>query len=210
MNFMSRMYSLSFIAGLIFVAVSCGQREYDIDKTSANGIYRVKIGVRTGPPKGTREYTEHVKLQFFKRHENIYTHEWQESDQYEPSFHDLKPVVEWIDDNVLRLGDDPSDQPFNDEVIVSNNTDEYFNYLSVGYGRQETFWIFDLAPRSKVTLHASPGFAPNGLSAKDFLSYGGMTESGKKFNGVLESKQRQSPSEGPFILHTTVNPKALQ
>src|SRR5574341_1156777 len=99
--------------------------EYDIDKTSPSGAYRIRIESRAGERKGANQYTEHVRVQYFKGQEIIRTYVWENSDQYELSFRDAAPVIEWVDDNVLRMGENRSDQPFYDELIVSNDTDEY-------------------------------------------------------------------------------------
>jgi hypothetical protein len=182
---------------------------YDIDKASPNGVYHVKIKSRAGPPKGTSKYTEHVEILFLKGEEVIHAYVWENSDQYELSFRDTAPVIEWIDDNVLRMGLDRSDQPFYDELAVSNATDEYLKYVGVSYGRKESFDVFDLAPRSEVTLRASPGFKPDGTS-NSYLGYGGMTQSGRKFVGTMEGKKRISSTEGPLKFSIMINSKDLK
>lgn len=195
------------------VGVSCiGQlgENYDIEKTSPNGVYRVKVEIRAEEGKNTtRGYTEHGKYQFFKGQEIISTHEWKNPYQYEPTFSESTPLIEWVDDSVLRMGESRLDQPFYDELIISNNTSESIKYMSVSYGKFELFWTFDLSPKSQFTLHASPGFKPNGWS-NYFLGYGGMTQTGKKFEGALESKQRKSPSDGALKFQITINTQDLR
>lgn len=206
-------YLLFIIVSVSLFGLSCGQsskQEYDIDKTSPDGVYRVKIEVRAKPPKGTRDYMDYAKVQFFKEQEIIYEYEWEQSDQFEPSFHDCYPVIEWTGDNVLRMGEDRSDQPFYYELIVSNNTDEYLKYFGVSHDRYESFEVFDLAPKSQVTLQASPGFNANGTISDYVLGYGGMAESGKKFHGAMESKKRKSIAEGPLKFQITITSKDLQ
>lgn len=196
---------------LIIVAVSFfGQSckylsgfNYDVDKTSPNGEYRIRIESRAEEAKGTSKYTEHVRIQFFKGQEIIRSYVGENSDEYELSFRDTAPVIEWVADNVLRMGLDRSDQPFYDELIISNNTDEYLKYVGVSYGRKESFNVFDLAPGSQITLLASPGFKPDGTS-NSHLGYSGMTQSGKKFVGAMELKQRSSPADGLFKFPITI------
>jgi hypothetical protein len=210
---------MSCINGPFFIIVvislfgqSCqrlSRLNYDIDRVSPNGVYRVKIKSRAEPPKGTSEYTEHVEIVFFKGEEIIYSYIWENSDQYEPSFRDVAPIIEWVDDNVLRKGEDRSDQPFYDELVVSNDTDEYLKYMGVSYGRYESFNIFDLAPRTQITLLASPRFKPNGTSNSS-LGYGGMTQSGREFEGTMKGKKRISSSDGPLKFSITINPKDLK
>lgn len=182
---------------------------YNIDKTSPTGLYRVRIESRAEESTGTSKYMEHVRFQFFKRQEIVHTYVWENSDQYEPSFRDTAPVIEWVDDNVLRKGEDSSNQPFHDDLIVTNNTDEYLKYVGVSYGRYESFDVFDLAPRGQVTLLASPRFKPDGTSNFS-LGYGGMTQSGQKFEGVMEGKKRSSPADGQHKLQVTINSNDLK
>lgn len=204
-------YLFLIIVSVNLFGLSCIQlgENYDIDKASPNSIYRVKIEVRAKEGKNTtRGYIERVKIQYFKGQETIDTEEWDNPYQYEPTFRQAMPVVEWVDDNVLRMGENRSKQPFNDELIVFNNTDEYIKWVKVNYGKFEWFQVFDLAPQSQVTLHASPGFVSRG-SSRDFLGYSGMTASGKKFQSLMQSKKRKSPDEGPVKLQIAINPKDL-
>jgi hypothetical protein len=201
--------SLLIIVAVALFGLSCKQswpKDYNVDKTSPNGTYRVKIEIRALEHNGTRDYTDHGRIQFFKGQEVIHIYEWEESDQYEATSRENKPLVEWVADNVLRLGEDISDQPFSDEFIVSNNTDEYVKYMSIGYGKNELFWIFDLEPRKQIVLSASPGFKPDG-SSNYFLGYGGTTRSGKEFQGVMDSKQRKSPAEGALKFEVNISVK---
>jgi len=117
--------------------------------------------------------------------------------------------VEWVGDNVLRIGRDRSDQPFNDELILSNNTAECLKYLEVDYGRFESFHVFDLAPKSQITLHASPEFKPD-RSSNYFLGFGGTTQNGKRFAGKMERKERKSAAEGPWKFDITIKTSDLR
>jgi hypothetical protein len=182
---------------------------YEIDRTSPNGVYQVKIKSRAGQAKGTSKYTEHVEILFLKGQEVIRDYIWENTDQYELSFRDVAPIVEWVDNNVLRMGQDRSDQPFFDELIISNNTDEYLREVGVSYGRKESFNVFDLAPRSEITLRASPGFKPDGTS-NSYLGYSGTAQSGKKFVGTMEGKKRTSSADGPLKFSIMINSTDLK
>lgn len=200
------------VATVNFCGLSCGRREgpkYAVDKISPTGGYRVKVEFVRAGPKGTREYAELGKFQFFKGQDIIHTYTWENSDNYEPSTFEPLPVIEWVGDNVLRTGEDASDQPFHDELIVSNNSDENLKYMALSYGRFESFWIFDLAPGNQIRLHASPGFKPDGSSVW-FLGYGGETQNGKKFEGTMDGKKRESPSNGPLRFSISINAKDLR
>ncbi|HEY3027490.1 MAG TPA: hypothetical protein VGJ55_15175 [Pyrinomonadaceae bacterium] len=199
------------VASFLWLA-PCGLQpkpDYVIDKKSPKGTYRVKVRLWEEKPSGSGDYTEHIKVQYFKGEEIIGTYENKNSDQYEDSFREGMQVVEWLDDNVLRMGRDRSMQPYNDELIVTNNTQENVKQFSVLYGKFEQLHLFDLPPRSQVTLYASPEFKPD-HSSNYFLGYGGSTKSGRTFEGALQSKQRTSPSDGPLRFHIMIEEKDLR
>jgi hypothetical protein len=177
---------------------------YALDKASPSGKYRVKIELRQEKSTGTRDRDEHLKITYFNRDRVIQVADWVNSDQYESPLHDRIENVEWVADNVLRIGRLPSAQPFDDELIVSNNTNESLPYLEVDYGKFQSFHVFDLAPGSQTTLRASPEFKPD-RSSNYFLGYGGKTESGKEFHGTMEAKERASPADGPLKFKITIN-----
>lgn len=211
MSNLNRLLFLTTVATSVFGQSCIWQSglNYNIDKTSPTGLYRVRIESRAEEPKGTSKYTEHVRFQFFKGQEIVHTYIWENSDQYEPSFRDTAPVIEWAYNNVLRMGRDRSDQPFFDELILSNNTVEYLKHIGVSYGRYESFNVFDLAPGTKITLQASPGFKPDG-SSNSYLGYSGVTQSGRKFEGVKEANKRVSPAEGSLKFEITIKADDLK
>lgn len=206
------LYRYLFITISTLASLACARAlrdNYDVEITSPKGTYRVKVEIRAEEPKGTRDHTEHGKIQFFKRQELVDTHEWEQTDQWEPSFRDTTPVIEWIDDSMLRMGDDRSSQPFLDEVLILNNTDEYLKYMDVTYGKYESFKVFDIAPKSQVALRASPHFRPDNTS-NSALGYGGMTRSGKEFHDAIYGKEKRTRAEGPLSFHITINTKDLR
>jgi hypothetical protein len=210
MSITYKLVILIIIAGCL-LGFSCSRlsgRDYDIDKTSPDGTYRVRIEVRAKAPTGSRDYNEHARFQFFKGDEVVHAYEWEQSDQFEPSVQGLIPVVEWVDKNVLRMGAERTEQPFYDEVVILNNSSESLKHVGISYGRYEGFDIFDLASKSKVILHASPRFGPNG-SFNRSLGYGGMTQSGKKFKGNREGRERKSPADGALNFQITINAEDL-
>jgi hypothetical protein len=195
------------VAGTSYIWQS-GQK-YEFDKTSPNGLYRIRVEFREEAGKGTREYTERLKIQYFKKEELIYTEESENPFQYEPSIRLDKGEVEWVSDNILRMGDDLSGQPFYDEISISNNTSENLKRIGIGFGRFEGFMAFDLAPGNHITLHASPRFKPDG-SSNYFVGYSGITESGKTFQGRKEYIQRKSSTDGPLKFQITIDQNGLK
>ena len=153
--------------------------------------------------------TERLKISYFKRKQLIRSDEWANSDPYEQSLRGSVEAVDWIADNILRVGRAPSDQPFEDQLILLNNTDEELKYVEVDYGRSQAFHVFDLAPKTKVVLHASPEFKPD-RSSNYYLGYGGKSQSGKEFEGTLEQKQRTSRADGRLIFQIVINQMDLR
>ena len=105
-------------------------------------------------------------------------------------------VVEWVAENVVRLGRDRSQQPFSDELSIANQTGEPISFLQVSYGRFESFRIFDLPAGSSITLAASPEFKPDGTSNHSVV-YAGYIH-GRVIEGDSSQKQRTSAAEGPL------------
>jgi|SRR5437660_3775696 len=197
-----------FSLGLLIDSCGPPQPEVYLDKTSPSGVYRVKVRVWQQRVKGGLDYRDHLRVQYFKGQQLIYTEETQDEDQYESSIRESAQVVEWVGDNVLRMGRDRSDQPFSDQLIISNNTDEPIRYLGVSYGKYQTFRAFDVLSGSQLMLQASPEFKPDG-SSNYFLGYSGKTESGRSFEGTVENKQRKSPADGAIKFRITVNGEDL-
>ncbi len=198
---------------VVFVLAACGfailagilasGQNHEVERTSPDGVYRVKIEVREETGTGTRDRNERLKIQYFKQGAIIHTYESVNSDQYEPSMRKGFQVVEWLANNVLRMGEERLNRPFNDEIVVTNAANENLRYVEISYGRFESLHIFDLPPRGHISLLASPGFKQDG-SSRYFLGYGGMSQSGKEFSGALESKPRKTPADGPLKFQITI------
>jgi hypothetical protein len=185
-------------------------RNYNVDKPSPNGTYRVKFDVRVeeeGDLMG--HFTEQGKIQFFKGEEVLYAHEWQWKDNWEATSIDKYPVVEWLGENVLRMGLERGKQPFMDEITVSNNSGERFKQLSVTYDGFESFEVLDVAPEDVIKLQASPEFQRSDLSNND-LWYSGTTQSGKEIWGQMGNERRRSPADGQLKFQITISPKDLK
>jgi hypothetical protein len=181
-------------------------KNYNVDKTSPSGTYRVKIDVRVEEEGDFRShFTEKGRIQVLKGDETVFSREWNYRDNWEPTFRDTNPIVEWVGNNALRMGGDNSRQSFADELLISNDTDEYLKHIGVSCGKYENFEVFDLAPGGQITVRPSPGLNSDS-SGKFYLGYGGETWTGKRFEGVLKQKQPNTPLK----LHITVKNKNLR
>lgn len=153
--------TLVIVAAIMFLTVglsrylSSGQQ--NVERLSPNGLYRLDLTVDRRSVDGFRGYAEHVRYAFYRRNEIVTTYEFDHSDQLEPSFREMIPVIDWVSDNVFHAGSDPSEQPFMDELVISNNLDQSIKYMSLSYGKSESFWILDLPAKSSITLHAASG-----------------------------------------------------
>ncbi|HEY0346866.1 MAG TPA: hypothetical protein VGC60_01805 [Pyrinomonadaceae bacterium] len=182
---------------------------HSVDKTSPQGTYRISIELTPNTRTGVFEHRQHLKIQYFKGQQIIATYETDSSDDYEVSLGEGLQVVEWVRENVVRLGRDRSQQPFGDELSVSNKTGESISYMDIGYGKFESFRIFDLPAEETLSFSASPEFKPDGTSNYS-LSYVGKTESGINFEGSMKQKPRNSPSEGPLRFQIAVDFKSFR
>jgi hypothetical protein len=193
------MVTRSLIVLTIFViallVLSCewlSTKRYNVDRLSPNGTYRVKVAVAVkdeGDISG--HFTDQGSIKVLKGSETVYAEDWNYRDNWDPSFIERNPVIEWVEDNVLRMGGDKSGQPFTNELIISNDTEEHLKHIGVSCGKYETFKVFDIGPRSTVVLHPSPGLHSD-VSGDFSVGYGGVTLSGKAFSGALQQKQPNS------------------
>ena len=106
---------------LILVCQSCGTgRQYSIDKSSPKRTYRVKIEVTPGNRAlPFQRPDQRCKIQYFKGQQEMGGAEGDcRQDEYESSLAEGWQVVEWLADNVVRVGRDRSDQPFSDQVVA--------------------------------------------------------------------------------------------
>ena len=200
---------LLIVAALGLCGLSCAsqprEQNYNLEKTSPNGAYRIKVDVKVEREDSLLGFfKEWGKVQCFKGRDVIYANEWNRTDNFEPTFMEAYPVIEWVSDNAVRQGQDRSDQPFLDEVAISNQTDESLKYVGFSYGKYETFTVLDLAPGGRISLSISPRFKPDGTS-NFMLTYGGETQSGREVGGTLEQKQRESPADGPLKFQIEIN-----
>jgi len=203
-----------YLIALIIVSsclfnLSCGwwrTRNYNVDKASPGGTYRVKVN---GSVKDEGDFAGHFtdqgQLQILKGEEMIIDRRWNYRDNWDPSFIDSNPVIEWVGTNVLRMGHDISRQPFTNELTISNKTGEQLRHIDISTAKNESFYAFDIAPKASVTVRSSPHFDPTPVE-KLSIGYGGETRSAKRFEGTLEQKQ----PENSIKLQITIRPEDVK
>src|SRR5574341_1270118 len=184
--------------------LSCGRtRKYNVDKVSPGGTYRVKVGGKvTDEGDFAGHFTDQGQLQILKGEETIIVNRWNYRDNWDPSFIDSNPVIEWVGDNALRMGTDISSQPFTTELTISNQTSEQLKYIDVSVRKNESFFAFDIAPGGSVMVRSSPGFDPTPVDELS-VGYGGETRSTKRFEGTLQQKQPKNSIK----LQITIRPE---
>jgi len=171
---------------------ACGwfsTRHYNVDKPSPTGMYQVKVAV-TVKDEGdlVGHFTSQGSVQVLKGTETVYSQDLNYRDNWEPTFIDTNPVIEWVGNNALRMGGDNSRQPFTNELTISNETSEHVKHVGVSCGKYEGFHVFDLASGDRVVLRPSPGLNPD-TSGEYSLGYGVETLSGKSVQGAFRQKQ---------------------
>jgi len=204
---MAARYIIAFIIVLsCLLNLSCGwwrTRNYKLDKVSPNGTYRVKVN---GSVKDEGDiaghFTDQGQLQILKGEEMIIDQSWNHRDNWDPSFIDSNPIIEWVGSNVFRIGTEISRQPFTNELTISNQTGEQLKYIDITSHKNEGFYAFDIVPGGSVIVRSSPGFDPSPVD-KIFIGYGGETLSAKRFSGTLQQKQ----PENSIKLQITIRPE---
>jgi hypothetical protein len=199
---MSRILALGLIAfSLFLLSCSVNQQPYDIDKVSPDGKYRVKIRVTPAKPP---ESLDQAKFEFFKGDKIVDTWDWRQEDHYEAGADSLLPI-EWVSNNVLLMGAERPKEGLADELTIVNAMDENLEFVGISYGRYQSFKVFDLAPGMRIKIQAN-----HQSGGKDYnLSYGGMTQSGKRFGSVDSATVRESGADGRANILITISGKDL-
>lgn len=195
----------SFILCGLLMAWSCSvaqPREYEIDKPSPTGSFRVRVKVKRGEAGRS---LDHAKFEFLVGKEVVDSWEWKQEDQYERDFDSFLPI-EWVDEHVLEIGGSKA-VPFFDELTINNVSGQDLKYLSISYGKSNIFTIFELASGAKVNLRVSPRATVKGDEFS--FGYGGMTRAGKRFTQVMKVGERVS-ADGPKKITLIISPEQIQ
>ncbi|MGI8917960.1 MAG: hypothetical protein ACR2H6_05110 [Pyrinomonadaceae bacterium] len=197
--------------GVLSFITSCdglSGRNFRVEKISPEGAYRVKVDINVEDENDLfSHFNERGKVEVFKGQEVIYANEWQRRDNWEPTFIDANPVIEWISKNALRMGSERSKQLLSNELVISNNTNESISQMAVSCGKYENFYIFDIPANSRLSLNPTPALNAD-VSENDSLGYGGKALSGKNFSGVLEYKK--PPARNSVRLEITITTSDLK
>ena len=203
-----RSVSLVFFALCLFT-LSCrglGVKNLNVEKLSPKSEYRVKVDAHVEDTDFYGGFHERARVEVFKAQEVIYKWEFENKDTWEDNFISTKPVIEWVGDNVLRMGGERPLYSASDQLLITNKTNESFKHMSVVCGKHESFEIFDVPPNSQFTLSLTPQLCLYGT--KYSLGYGGETLSGKGFSGALQ--QEKASEMNSMQLEITVTSQVLK
>ena len=206
---MTALRSLSLgVFALCLFTLSCGGlgiKNLNVEKLSPKGEYRVKVDAHVEDTDFYGGFYEQAKVEVFKAQEVVYKWEFENKDTWEDNFISTNPVIEWVGDNVLRMGGERPLDSRSDQLLISNKTIESFKHMSVVCGKHESFKIFNVPPNSQFTLSLTPRLCLYG--SKYSLGYGGETLSGKYFSGALQ--QEKAPETNSMRLEITVDDQDL-
>jgi hypothetical protein len=182
-------FALASVLAFSLSSPSCNwrpSRTLNLNKVSPTGEYRAKVNVLVVEQNDSfGGFSQSGKIQVLKGNEVIYERDLEYQDHWEPTFIDANPIIEWVDSNILRMGSDRSKESVSNHLVVSNNTAEVLSQMDVSCGRYESYLIFNVPPNSQLSLY--PNLNPN---ADEYgLGYGGQSQSGKNFSGVLRYKR---------------------
>ena len=193
----SRILALVLIAFTFFLqSCSFKQQPYYVNKVSPGGTYRVKLKVIPGKP----DSLDQARIEFLKGDTIVDTWDWQQEDHYEAGVNSLLPI-DWVSNNVLLMGAERPKEGLSDELTIVNATDENLQFVDISYGRYEYFKVFDLGPGLSVRIDANPQYGPK----NNTFGYGGMAQSGKRFENVGSAPERASLADGRANILITIS-----
>jgi len=144
------------IVGFI-ISVACQASEqgrFELSTSSPTGTYQVHC------KEVDIQDAEHHEVRFdvFKGRSPLIQKEvLYEGGRYDDKFSKLFPEHSWPSASVLRFGrKDRLPEYQHDEVTVANETDRTVAYLRLNAGKYEAFLVFELLPKSSVTLNVQP------------------------------------------------------
>lgn len=197
-----RLLPLLLIVTLSGAGFSCkwlSRKSYKVDKVSPTGTYRIKVEVKVEDYDGLiAGFHEWGKIELLKGDEIVESNAWDFNDNFEMTFIDGTPVIEWSGNNVLRMGRKQEGLPFLDEVVVSNDTGENLKYVNVSCDKHEQLMVLDLAAADKITVRSSPVSLWTDVNGaiKYSLGYRGVSNTGKRFSGIVDENQRIASADG--------------
>lgn len=204
MKSLPKIFSVILLSiGLWWSCSTAYPQEYEIDKPSPDGSFRVKVAVKRGEPGKT---LDQAKFQFLIGQEVVDVWDFKQDDQWEHNFDILLPI-QWIDKQVLNMGGRTNTAPYTDELIVTNKTSEYLKYVAISYGRFDLYRIFALAPGQQVTLRPNPWFTVPG--GEFWFGYSALSQNGKRFVKSIKDGPRVETS-GPKEFSITIVPEMFQ
>lgn len=121
-----------------------------------------------------------------------------------PHFQGKYPVLEWINDTTIRLGQDVSSQPYSDRIRILNGTNETLSVVEIFY-MNERFLILDFEPKAELVLSASPQFKFDSSPAPSVIYRALNLTTNRERQGMIEGPQRKHQSEGPLNLELIIN-----
>jgi hypothetical protein len=132
-----------------------GQRRFELLTISPDTTYQVDCKEEVG----THAAGHHeVRFKVLKEKRPIIENELlYEGGFYDNRFSELFPDHSWVSSSVLRFGrKDSVPLSQHDEVIVANETDQSLTYLRLNAGKYEAFLLFEVKPKSSLTLNVQP------------------------------------------------------
>lgn len=121
-----------------------------------------------------------------------------------PHFRGIYPVLEWLNDSAIRLGEEVSAQPYSDRIRILNSTKEILSVVEIFY-INERFLILDFKPEAQLVLPASPQFRSDSLPTPTVIYRALNLTTNRERQGMIEGRKRKHPSEGPLDLELIIN-----
>jgi hypothetical protein len=196
------------IAALTLAATVCApaclyQKDWSMETTSPNGVFRVHLTGKAEPPKHSLELygDHHVTLTLLEGGKELLTNDsFYGGDSYDDLFWERYSSHKWLSNSILSFNHPDSLQHSReDELIIRNDSDVTYHYFKVTANGtvDEMFLIFGFAPGAEVHLYPQA----QGDGHSDRSGFSCLARKGGKYiegSGGLEfyDRDKQAHYEG--------------
>jgi len=196
-----RLVALGTFVGAIVLSIfafrTAGHRPVFFTTESPDKTYVVLLRGKEFRPR--LPITEHSVYSDVYRHGELVTsgRELHSGDWFDPAFENLYNGYEWVNSSTLMFHRRRGHEGAFDTLNVTNNTSNSIKFLRVQ--SVEMFLLFDLKPKARVNLSASPQSWLSWINVEGEYEDGTSIPS-KGVNFEIDTSQR-----GPFTYEITIN-----
>lgn len=147
---------LCLIILILSLLSACTAKRQVFETTSPTGKYKFHFeAVRRGNMFSLNSQGYNSYYSFYQENHAIFeNHVFLEHEFRYRSFEDMFPYLQWVADNILRMGskEQLTEAP-HDEVKISNDTEMIVPLLIIRAAPYETFLVTNLHPRQQIQIY---------------------------------------------------------